>query len=131
MLGYIKTARESEALQAFEDLVFELNAHKHKPHYNQIQPIFVQSLTAMMNSYAQLGANTKAVFGNGTDPYRELLEQGSLDDICRWFHRIIRLITDYLEREMNTKGNSHIARVVEMMEREYSDDISAHSVASD
>jgi two-component system, response regulator YesN len=129
LLGYIKTARESEALQAFEDLVFELNAHKHKLHYNQIQPIFVQLLTAMMNSYAQLGANTKAVFGNGTDPYRELLEQGSLDDICRWFHRIIRLITDYLEREMNTKGNSHIARVVEMMEREYGSDISLHSVA--
>ncbi|SDD07339.1 Helix-turn-helix domain-containing protein [Paenibacillus sp. UNCCL117] len=129
LLGHIKMARGAEALQAFEDIVAELSSYKHKLHYNQIQPIFVQLLTGIMNACAQLGASTRTVFGSGTDPYRELLEQGSLDQISKWFHRMIQLTTANLQLEMHAKGNTHITRVVDILEREYDQDISLNSVA--
>ncbi|UUZ85273.1 helix-turn-helix domain-containing protein [Paenibacillus sp. P26] len=129
LFGYVKTAREAEALQMLADLVADIDARKNKLHYNQIQPLFVQSLTGFMSMYHQLGTDIRAVVGGGADPYRELLDQDSLDKISLWFRQLIHMTTAYIEREMNAKGNHHIARVVEILERDYSRDISLNSVA--
>ncbi|TDG00782.1 helix-turn-helix domain-containing protein [Paenibacillus piri] len=129
LLGHIKTAREPEAHQLFDEIVAEINTHKNKLHYNQIMPMFMQLLTGFMNTYSQLGADASAVFGNETDPYRELLDQNSMDKISRWFHQLIHLTTVYIEKEMKVKGNQHITKVVDILEREYSQDISLNSVA--
>jgi two-component system response regulator YesN len=129
LLGHLKTARTEEALQVFDEFVSEINVHKNKLHYNQIQPLFMQLLTGFINAYSQLGADMRSVLGEETDPYRELLDQDSMDKIGRWFHRLIHLTTAYIEREMNAKGNQHISRVLEMIERDYSLDMSLNSVA--
>ncbi|UUZ96370.1 helix-turn-helix domain-containing protein [Paenibacillus sp. P25] len=129
LFGYVKTAREAEALQMLADLVADIDARKNKLHYNQIQPLFVQLLTGFMSMYHQLGTDIRAVVGGRADPYRELLDQDSLDKISLWFRQLIHMTTAYIEREMNAKGNHHIARVVEILERDYSRDISLNSVA--
>nr|WP_248930810.1 helix-turn-helix domain-containing protein [Paenibacillus hamazuiensis] len=129
LLGLIKTAREAEALEAFDDIVAEVNAHKSKLHYNQIQPMFMQLLTGFMGMYRQLGADVEAIFEKETNPYRELLEQDSIDKISRWFRRLIGATVRYIEREMNAKGNHHIAKVIDIVEREYGQDISLSWVA--
>jgi AraC-like DNA-binding protein len=129
LLGHIKTAREPEAHQVFDEIVAEINTHKNKLHYGQIQPMFMQLLTGFMNTYNQLGADVRAVFGSETDPYRELLDQNSMDKISLWFHRLIHLTTVYIEREMNAKGNQHITKVIDILEREYGQDISLNWVA--
>lgn len=131
LLGHLKTARTEEALQAFDEFVSEINMHKNKLHYNQIRPLFMQLLTGVMNAYSQLGADMRAVLGGETDPYRELLDQDSMDKIGKWFHRLIHLTTAYIEREMNAKGNHHITRVIDIIERNYSQDISLNSVAEE
>jgi two-component system response regulator YesN len=131
LLGHLKTARTEEALQAFDEFVSEINMHKNKLHYNQIRPLFMQLLTGIMNAYTQLGADMRAVLGGETDPYRELLDQDSMDKIGKWFHRLIYLTTAYIEREMNAKGNHHITRVIDIIKRNYSQDISLNSVAEE
>ncbi|NOU86307.1 helix-turn-helix domain-containing protein [Paenibacillus sp. LMG 31460] len=131
LLGHLKTARTEEALQAFDEFVSEINMHKNKLHYNQIRPLFMQLLTGIMNAYTQLGADMRAVLGGETDPYRELLDQDSMDKIGKWFHRLIYLTTAYIEREMNAKGNHHITRVIDIIGRNYCQDISLNSVAEE
>ncbi|MDF2648480.1 MAG: AraC family transcriptional regulator [Paenibacillus sp.] len=131
LLGHLKTARTEEALQVFDDFVSEINEHKNKLHYNQIRPLFMQLLTGIMHAYNQLGADMRAVLGGETDPYRELLDQDSMDKIGKWFHRLILLTTAYIEREMSAKGNHHITRVIDIIERNYSQDISLNSVAEE
>ncbi|MFK7692145.1 helix-turn-helix domain-containing protein [Paenibacillus sp. HJGM_3] len=128
LLSHIKTAREAEALRIFEEIVAEISDHRTRLHYNQIQPLFVQLLTEFMNTYNQLGADIRAIFGGGADPYRELLDQESLDKISRWFRSLIHSTTVYIEQELNAKGNHHIARVIEILERDYNRDISLNSV---
>jgi two-component system response regulator YesN len=129
LLGHLKTARTDEALQMFNEFVSEVNVHKSVLHYNQIQPLFMQLLTGIMSAYNQLGADARVVLGGEVDPYRELLDQDSMDSIIQWFHRLIRLTTTYIEREMNAKGNQHITKVIDLIERDYSQDISLNSIA--
>jgi two-component system, response regulator YesN len=129
LLGHLKTARTEEALQVFAEFVSEINAHKYKLHYNQIQPLFMQLLTGIMIAYNQLGADMRSVLGGETDPFRELLDQESMDQIGHWFRRLIQITTANIEREMNAKGNQHITRVIEILERDYSRDISLNTVA--
>ncbi|WP_199613970.1 helix-turn-helix domain-containing protein [Paenibacillus alkalitolerans] len=129
LLGHLKTARTKEALQAFDEFVSEIDAHKNKLHYNQIQPMFMQLLTGMIHACSQLGADIRTVSGGATDPYRELLDRDSLDQIGRWFHRLIQMTTLHIEREMNAKGNQHISRVIDILERDYNREISLNSVA--
>lgn len=129
LLAHLKTARTEEALHMFDEFISEINAHKNKLHYNQIQPLFVQLLTAILNAYSQLGADMRAILGSEVDPYRELLEQDSMDRIGRWFQRLIRLTTAYIEQETNAKGNHHISKIIEIIEREYGQDISLNTVA--
>ncbi|MNR29704.1 HTH-type transcriptional regulator YesS [compost metagenome] len=52
-----------------------------------------------------------------------------MDKIGRWFQRLIQLTTAYIEQETNAKGNQHITKIMEMIEREYSQDISLNIVA--
>ncbi|KRE82520.1 AraC family transcriptional regulator [Paenibacillus sp. Soil766] len=129
LLAHLKTARTEEALRMFDAFISEINAHKNKLHYNQIQPLFVQLLTAIIHAYNQLGADMRNVIGSETDPYRELLEQDTMDKIGRWFQRLIRLTTAYIEQETNAKGNQHITKIMEMIERDYGQDISLNTVA--
>lgn len=129
LLGYLKTARTEEALQAFDEFILQINVHKNKLHYNQIQPMFMQLLTGIIHGYNQLGVDMAIVLGGETDPYRELLDQDSLDKIGRWFHWFIQLTTAHIEREMNAKGNQHINKVIDILERDYSQDISLNLVA--
>ncbi|PYI57381.1 helix-turn-helix domain-containing protein [Paenibacillus flagellatus] len=129
LLGFLKTARTDEALQAFDAFVAEIDAYKGKLHYNRIQPLFVQLLTAIILGYHQLGADVRAVLGDGSNPYRELLDLDSMDKIGRWFRRLIILTTAYFEGEMSAKGNQHIAKVIDMIERDYGQDLSLNSVA--
>lgn len=129
LLGLIKTARKQEALQVFDDLASEIGAQKHKLHYNQIQPIFIQLLTGIRNLFSQLGTDIGEIIDSDSDPYRELLDQDSVEKISDWFHVLIERAAEYIELEMNAKGNRHITKVIEILERDYSKDISLNSVA--
>jgi YesN/AraC family two-component response regulator len=86
-------------------------------------------LTGILTKLNQLGAEASAVFGMGADPYRELLDQHSLEEIGAWFRQLIQSATDYIEREMNEKGNQHIAKVIDILEREYDQDLSLNCIA--
>ncbi|WJH37316.1 helix-turn-helix domain-containing protein [Paenibacillus sp. CC-CFT747] len=129
LLGYLKTARVEEAIQAFDEFVSDINAQKNNLHYKQIQPVFVQLLTVIIYSLNQLGVNWRTVWQKEANPYQELLDQESLSQIVRWFHQLIRLTAAYLEGEWNAKGNQHITRVIEILERDYSQPLSLSSVA--
>ncbi|WP_309123481.1 helix-turn-helix domain-containing protein [Paenibacillus sp.] len=129
LLSHMKTAREAEARQAFDDMMEDVVTRKNKLHYNQIQPIFMRLLTEMTTAFHQLGTDLRTACGLEADPYRELLNRDSLDAIHGWFHELIGQATAYIEREMNSKGNQHISKVIDILEREYARDLSLHSVA--
>ncbi|MBD2871858.1 helix-turn-helix domain-containing protein [Paenibacillus arenilitoris] len=129
ILGCLKTGRGEEAIRAFGEFVAEIEAHKSRMHYNQLQPPFVQLLTAILGAFAQLGADVGSVLGEEADLYRELLGQSSMSRIVRWFERVIQASSAYIERELSAKGNQHIARAVEIIERDYALDLSLNAVA--
>ncbi|MBB3131249.1 YesN/AraC family two-component response regulator [Paenibacillus rhizosphaerae] len=129
LISQFKTARTGEALQTFDLIAKEVNASRGMLHYNQIQPLFMQLLTAIMNAYHELGADTGSVSGDGRNLYRELLELESMDQIRVWFHELIPVAAGRIERELNAKGHHHISRVIAMMELDYASDLSLNLAA--
>jgi len=130
LLTHIKALRKAEALAAFRDWLAEIDAHKKKLHYNHIHPIFMQLLTGILHELHRAGMNTSLLFGDA-DPYRQLLEQDSIDAMAGWMRRLIAQAVDRMEAELNARGNQHIAKVIRIMERDYNRDISLHSVAEE
>ncbi|MBY0163749.1 AraC family transcriptional regulator [Cytobacillus firmus] len=127
--NYIRTACLQEALSMFDAFVAEIEACKHKLHYNQIQPIFIQLFTSIRYSFGSFGTGIEILFKKGTDPYRELLDLGSMDHIVTWFRSLITRGVECIRQEMDARGNQHIAKVIEMLENDYDKDISLQWVA--
>lgn len=130
LLAHMKTMRKAEALQAFQEWMSDLHDHKSKLHYNQIQPIFMQLLAGILHELNQMGVNPNHVMGE-TDLYRELLELKSIEQIEAWFQHLIQQAVDLIQKEQSAKGNQHIAKVIQIMERDYDRDLSLHSVAEE
>lgn len=129
LISQLKTARTGEALQTLDLIAKEVNASRGMLHYNQIQPMFMQLLTAIMNAYHELGADAGSVLGDGRNLYRELLELESMDHIRAWFRELIPMAAGRIERELNAKGHHHISRVIAMMEQDYANDLSLNLAA--
>ncbi|MFG1735202.1 helix-turn-helix domain-containing protein [Paenibacillus sp. 843] len=125
----IRTACLQEALFIFDAFVAEIEACKHKLHYNQIQPIFIQLFTSIRYSFSSFGTGIETLFEKGTDPYRELLDLGSMDHIVAWFQSLITRGVECIRQEIHARGNQHIAKVIEMLENDYDKDISLQWVA--
>lgn len=127
--NYIRTACLEEALSTFGAFVAEIEACKNKLHYNQILPIFIQLLTSIRHSFSSFGTDIEILFGDGTDPYRELLDLESLDHIVLWFQSLITRGIECIRQEIHARGNQHIAKIIEILENEYDKDISLSWVA--
>lgn len=124
-LAAIKLGKAEEAKETLAAVVD--NIREKRIHYNEARSFFVQLLQALQHGVLSLGGKTERLFG--PDPYRDLALKQRVEDIIEWFEELTDKVITSVSEELNAKRTNHIAKLLDIIDADLSQDLSLNTVA--
>ena len=126
--GYIRQGNTEGAKAALDSIHLYIQEHQGNLHYTHIQAIFMQLLSSIVSTLQSIGADMNSIFPE--NPYGSFSKLQSVSEIVRWFELIIDKTAKYVDCEMQSKGNQHVEKILEIINRNIGADLSLYYVAS-
>jgi two-component system response regulator YesN len=128
LTGLIRIGDGSGAKHAFQLIVDSMERHKKNLRNTYIQAMYTQLLTGILHTLQQTGVDEQRLFTES--PYEELYRKQSIKEITGWFDGLIDRATERIGIELQSKGNHHVTKVIDMLQSDLGADWSLNIVST-
>jgi len=127
---YIRSGDSVKAAAVLRQMVAEIvQGQEGKASLRQMQHAFIQLLSGLMETAAELHLDLQAALEAKQFLYAELLQKNDPDEIANWFERIVTVLVAYVGEAYQEKTDRHIRDAIRIIEQHYGDNISLSMVA--
>lgn len=128
-IGYVKLGDAEQAKRMIRELIASCSAQRNRMHYAQLQFVFFKIITIVLQTLQHLGADITRLVKLDNNPFRELMALESMEQIQGWFDEFLQNAADGVGAGKQRKDNQHVARVIDILEKDYAKELSLNTVS--
>ncbi len=126
----IKLGYADKASEMFKEWVANIRQQRNSVHYDQIMPVYMHLLNDILSAINDTGYDTQKIYSE-LNPYRELIELRSSEQISLWFDVFIRQTANRIQEEQLLTGNQHIEIVKQIINRDFTQEVTLQSISDE
>lgn len=126
----IKLGNREKAIGVFKEWMEEIQRQRKSVHYDQIMPVYIRLLNDILSAIGETGYDMQKI-NKGLNLYRDLIELRSPLKVSLWFEDFILETVDRILEEQQLTGNQHIEKAKQIINRDFTKDVSLQSVSDE
>lgn len=127
--GYVKLGDAEQAKWMIRELIAACSGQKNRMHYAQLQFVFFKIVTIVLQTLQHIGADISRLVHVDNNPFRELMALESMEQYQSWFDTFLQNAVGGVGVGKQRKENHHVARVIDILEKDHAKDLSLNSVS--